>query len=333
MAIMKNSKTHIIYTVLMTIIVVFSTNLLRADILQPISGRSVDIDSILPADVLARVQLLSDEIELLRLELGEPELQIEQTPVTGASPREVYFQAQASFIKANRLLYEQTGNRNVSPSLINVASIKPFHVWNMVNAAYEQVIQVKHTRQISEQVVEKEQSIDTLPSDVFAHTVVANSQLNNLLQRPFSSDDVYQKVNKSIHAMAALLATTSSVKRIPTHAEFERRKTPTQVYHYLLENRQLLLKIMKRYDVKFASLQHSDKASVKTIGEVYDFSALLVANVLYVHALKPTAKLPTKTYPVINKTPSDVYQRLSILHQQLLSLEQLHQTDADWLNH
>lgn len=318
---------------LIAIVFALSVNQLHADILEPVSGRNVAIDSILPADVLARVQLLSDEIELLRLELGKPESHIEQTIVTGASPREVYFQAHASFIKANRLLYEQTGNRNASPALINVASIKPFHVWNMVNAAYEQVMQVKNARHISEQAVEQEQSIDTLPSDVFVHIVVSNNQLNNLLKRPFSSDDVYQEVNKAIHAMAALLATTSSVTRIPAATEFERRKTPTDVYNYLLESRQLLLKIMAHYDIKFASLKNSEKTSSRFIGEVYDFSALLVANVLYVHALKSTAQLPTKTYPVINKTPSDVYQRISILHQQLLSLEQLHQADANWLNH
>lgn len=327
----KKTVRHTIHLMICTFTLIAPFNSLQAKTLEPISGRSIDVEIILPADVLARAHLLFDEIELIRLELGKPKEHNALEPVLDASPREVYFQALTSFIKANRLLYEQTGDRDAIPSAINVKSIKPFHVWQMVNKSYEQILKVKNSLHINEQIIEKEYTIDTSPSDVFSQVVLTHKQLNALLKKQFYPSDSYQKINESIHLMAALLATVPSIKRIPLPEAFERRKTPSDVYAYLIKTRSILTKILNSSDIKFVHLKQDDKG-IKGASDVYDLASLLVADLHYVHSLKLTASSPAKTYLVGNKTPSDVYQRVSILNQQLQTLQKLHQIQPNWLS-
>lgn len=322
--------THIILC-LITILILF--NKAQAKTLEPISGRNLDVESILPADVLARTNLLSDEIDLIRLELGKPKIQNVSEPVMDASPREVYFQAQTLFIKANRLLYEQTGDRNVIPSIVEVKLIQPFHVWQMVNKAYKQILKVKKRLGINEQLLEKENTIDSSPSDVFERVIVTNRQINTLLTRQFSPADVFQKVNESIHLMAALFSTTLSVKRIPSASAFERRKTPSDVYNYLIETRTILTNILNINGIKFTKFQNYDGGIwTKAPSDVYDLAALIAADLHYVHSLKSAAPPPAKTYLAGKKIPSDVFQRVSVLNEQLLTLQKLHEIEPNWLN-
>lgn len=303
-----------------------------AQILEPVSGHPVALNSILPADVLARAYLLSDEIELIRLELGRPEFNDAIEKVVNASPGEVYFQAHTSLVKVNQLLYELTGNKDPLPNTADIKSIAPFHVWKIINQAYEQVLKVKLSLQITEHVDEKKQSVDTTPSDVFSQVTLGNSELNSLLSQRFTPSDVYQKTTEAIHLMASLLATEPTVKRIPSPYRFERRKTPKDVYGYLYDVRSILINIMKYYDINFAEITAASDRDIKP-SNVYDLASLIVANLHYVHSLKSAANSPSKVYPVARKTPSDVYQRVSILHQQLLIMEQLHELEPAWLQY
>jgi hypothetical protein len=316
---------------LITVLIAF--NKAQAKTLEPISGRNLDVESILPADVLARTNLLADEIDLIRLELGKPKIQNSSEIVINASPRDVYFQAQTSFIKANRLLYEQTGDRDVIPPVVDVKLIQPFHVWQMVNKAFEQILKVKKRLNINEQSVEKQYPKNSSPSDVFTRVVMNNRQLKALIKQQFYPGDSFRKINESIHVMAALLATTPSVKRIPLAYAFERRKTPSDVYDYLIKTRSILIKIMSNYKVIFAHFQNNNNATKdKDAGDVYDLASLIAADLHYVHSFKLTAAHPAKTYLAGNKIPSDVYQRVSVLNQQLQILQKLHETHPNWLN-
>ncbi len=57
----------------------------------PVSGRRMsDPASILPADVLARVELLRTNVELLRQFMGQPPPPVALLRVEGAQPWEVY---------------------------------------------------------------------------------------------------------------------------------------------------------------------------------------------------------------------------------------------------
>lgn len=325
------SALHIMHSMIYITLLFIPFNHIQAKTLEPVSGRSVDIDNIIPADVLARALLLSAEIELIQLELGEPKVKNIYEIVLDASPREVYFQALTSFKKTSRLLFEQTGAHGILPPAIDVRSIKPFHVWKIVNQSYEQILTVKKKLHIDEQIIEKEHPINTSPSDVFSQVILTNNQLNLLLKKRFHPSDSFQKINESVHLMAALLATTPSIRRIPPANVLVRRKTPRDVYDYLIKTRSILTEALKSYGIKYTQL-NTNGITIRGSSDVYDLASLLAADLNYVHSLKLSASPAAKTYLSGNKTPSEVYQRVGILNQQLLAFQKLHERQPNWLN-
>lgn len=57
----------------------------------------------MPGDVLARVQLLRDSLELIRFEMGKPVASQVHPIVTHVQSHEAYFQALTLFLKADHL--------------------------------------------------------------------------------------------------------------------------------------------------------------------------------------------------------------------------------------
>ena len=62
-----------------------------------------------PADVYARVDVLRQELELIRLEMGRPRDGFVQFRVANVAPREVFFQALTLFGKSNQLFAGRIG--------------------------------------------------------------------------------------------------------------------------------------------------------------------------------------------------------------------------------
>jgi hypothetical protein len=308
--------------------------LLQAESAPPISGRALEVNTVLPADVLARTKLLFDELLLIRFEMGLPEKGYQPLEVVNASPREVYFEALALFTKANRLAYEQTGFLEQEPKLVNVASIRPYHAWHMVDRALQRVAAVKKALQIPELSHEIARPVDTRPDHVYSAVVDANRLINSLLTKRFSPSYVYQQITVASYTVAQILATFPGVERIPEEQRFERRKKPGDVYKRLLDCHQLLRNIAQFCGNRVLEFKKLDVALVnKAPSDVYDMAALLVADISHLHALRKTAKRPAKSYYPGIKVPSHVYQRAGILKQQLETLMTVVEKEPDWLSH
>ena len=121
-----------------------------SDPFSPISGRPVSLSGIIPADVLARTELLRNELEEIRVEMGKPKDEWVGGIASQASPHEVYFQALNLFLKANRLSLEMAGSMGIQPEIRGASAIQPFHIWMMVNEAYKRILVVKQELGISD---------------------------------------------------------------------------------------------------------------------------------------------------------------------------------------
>ena len=153
---------------------------------NPVSGRPLTIEKIVSADVLARVGLLRDEIELIRFEMGQPKNQQTEIVVTDVIPRQVIFQAMTLFRKANQLHFELTGESGNELGTNLPAEIRPLHVWLIVNAAYRRILTVKRKLGITEHIEENPQDLSTTPTEVFRAIIQAHRQFDWLLkQRPW----------------------------------------------------------------------------------------------------------------------------------------------------
>ena len=287
--------------------------------------------SLQPADVYQRVGVVRAELELIRLEMGEPLNETVHFSISDAAPREVFFQAVSLFRKSNRLCYEHTRTETAEPGR-PFGQVRPEHVYDVVEAALAQISRVKEKLGVLETVRSPARDASITPTDVFRSIVQANKQLNQLLERQYASSDVYEQVTHAIGYASQLLASFPGATRIPPEPEFERRKRPVDVYGRLFECLELVGSIAEQSDVQIAHLTRleGDTAPIAP-GDVYGLATLMVSELAYIHSRMVGAAQPVPPYYPGRKLPSHVYQRVGILEAQLVELEKRVRAAPGWL--
>jgi len=304
---------------------------------EPVSGRPVSINGIIPADVLARVMLLHQELEAIRFEMGKPKESRKTRMVTNAQSHEVYFQALTLFLKSDRLALELTGSTGLRPEPVSPSGIRPFQAWKMVNAAYHRIMSIKEELGITASFSEKLQEPSTTPTDVGRAIVQANRQINLLLERRFSPSDVYQQVGVAIRYAASLLGQFPGATLMPKGPSIERGKQPADVFLRLVECYERLESMAHQSGIP---ILHLDSTVAKQVvldmevrpSDVYDMATLLVSDLAYLHAQVRGARPPGIVPFPGRKFPSDVYQETGILGAQLIALEQFVLANPHWLD-
>lgn len=284
----------------------------------PMSGRPMTAEALMPADVLSRVWLLRDEVDLLRREMGCPENLKAEMDVSGAAPREVYFQALILRQRANRLAIEFTGIPDVELDVSFAAEIRPLQVWEVVDSALQKILIIKEHLGIEETVQERSAPVETKPSDVFVSIVQVNRQVDLLLENTFAPRDVYREVSRSIAYAARLLSQYPKVERIPEPPPLERFKRPDDVYHRLRDCFNDVRLLAEAQELDMLRIEGDFLVGEEmSPSDVYDLATLLVSELAYLHAQIPGAERPVSTYDPGRKFPSHVYQRVGILQKQL----------------
>lgn len=292
----------------------------------PISGHAIALETISPADVLSRVNLAAEQLEQIRVQLNLPLANQLDIQISEAQPREVYFQALAFYGRVNRLTFERLRVLKEYPSiaLATNKALKPYHVWQITDKASVQLLTISKNLQLDEVIVEKEAAQSTTPSDVFMALLKVNRQLDIMLEQPFSPNDVYQQVTLGVHYMAKILASYSIINRIPEPPKYIGNKKPVDVWLLLAECFDLLRDIAKNYGEKTLFIT-TDSNIFDTIrpGDVYQYAALLVSELAYLHSLLDNVENVVPTIAVNDKMPTDVYQRVGLLRKQLEMLKSL----------
>lgn len=272
------------------------------------------LEDVQPAHCYARAQRLLAEVTLVREELGRPEDGRPVPEVTGAHPREVYFEAIASWRKAERLAREVGVRTTRAPDgSLSLRDIRPGHVLRMIDSVLAEVEDIKQQLQITERAEEPALEPARQPSDVLATLVRANRELSRALERPFAPSDVYQAV-----AQASALATRLGAVAAP--AAHERRKRPVNCYEKLSA---CLTAVAAKIEARGEHALAARGTPPDVLpGDVYDLASLVLGEVAYLHALAPDAAAlhAFEPGPTGYRTPSDVYQLASTLESQLAAL-------------
>lgn len=299
---------------------------------QSASLQANETNDITPSDVLAKVQMVREEINLIRLAMGQPAEKQTLVTVSNAKPREVYFQAEALFQKSNRLAHEVAGSLITSPTT-STKNLLPGNVLQMVNAALTQLLAVKkklHITQTVQQITVPEQST---PSEVFNELLDLNQQLNGLLYQRFFPSDVFEQVTIAINYTEKLLKAFDVDKRVPLEPAYVPNRTPADVYQRLIACIVLLQSIAKNSGVSMLKVQVDLNSNTKiTSSNVYDLSKIIVAEVRYLNTILSGGGNERNIgyYPGY-KIPSDVYQRAGVLLEQLEVLASYVKKNLDWL--
>jgi hypothetical protein len=262
--------------------------------------------------------------------MGKSANALEHVRVGQVAPREAYFQELALFRKANRLCYEhtRTGVPDPEPPL---GQIRPVDVYAVVDAALSRIRSVKEIIGIPETVEPQPRDASKTPTDVFSSTMLANQQLNLLLDQQFAPSDVFEQVTLAVGLTSQLLARFPGATRIAPTPAYERGRRPADVYERLVRCFQRVRSIatVSQLDMGTLTRVHSDDPV--TPSYVYNMATLVVSELTFVHALIPDASAPVGTYYPGRKLPSHVYQRVGILEAQLAELEKHVREHPGWL--
>ncbi len=282
-----------------------------------------------PPDVYARVMLLRGHVEQIRVEMGKPAVAESPIEISGAAPREVYFQAQTLFEKANRLSFEHTrqiGDPLPHPGL----SIRPEHVLAVVNSALARIRLAKQELGIPEPVGAPAVDESKTPTDVIVVTVHASRELNQLLEEPFTPSEVYRQVTVAM-GYAARLRAYFPGDRIPEVPEFVRGKEPRDVRAKLFDCLSIVHEIANLAGVEMLRVEPAANRAHVTPSDVYDLATLVVSELAFLWSRLEDAPPPRPAYDPGRKFPSHVFQRAGHLERQLSELLALAEVEPDWL--
>ena len=298
----------------------------------PISGHKVSIETITPADVFARVELLRKELDDLRFEMGKPDILEMGLLVKDATPHEVFFQARTLGQKVARLTEELT--ENSEPLRIEDVSgdIRPFHVWNVIDTALRRLLFLK--QQLGLPLTNSESLPDpgTTPTQAFFSIGLANSQLNHLLMHQFSPKDVAEQIGLGIEYTTHLLQkfpTASAPGPLPS---LERGRKPWDSYSRLMDCYMVLGDIARDSNIAMLSLatQNLNRPDIQP-NEVYDLATLIISELAYLHAHLPHTPTPQPIKLHAPILPSHIYQQAGGLLAHLHELQTQVQAHPNWL--
>lgn len=284
-----------------------------------------------PTDVYKRVLEVAAEVHLIRLEMGVRDTAKPDFAISGAQPREVYFQALTMHEKANRLLFEQLRERDDAP-LPSPKKITPDAVLPIVNRTLELVLRIKQSLGTTEAVTLEESDGTRTPSDVYKLVIRVNRTLNLLLQQRFEPAEVYQQLTNGVSLSSSILATVVSAHRLGKEPPLAPRKTPGNVYGKLLKIYAIIYETLKLSGQECLVLGHSEsERDDVSPSDVYDLASLLVSELSYLHSVTPDVGTPKGSYYPGNKLPSHVYQRAGRLESQVNTLHTYVSTHPTWL--
>jgi len=285
-----------------------------------------------PTDVYNRLLHVAAEVDLIRLEMGVDASGQSDIAVSGAQPREVYFQARTLFEKSNRLLFEQLRERADRPSAPTRRDITPDDVLQLVDASMDIVSRVRQSFGIDDDVVVSLQAGTQTPTDVYKLIIRINRTLNKLLQQRFAPADVYQQITYGVGLAASILATVTDTDRLGTEPEFVRRKTPTDVYRQLVGIYEIIHETMTISGQDSLEIERAEyEREFVSPSDVYDLASLVISELSHLHATAPgTGAVRDSFYPG-DKLPSHVFQRTERLESQLHAMRRYASAHPDWL--
>jgi hypothetical protein len=287
----------------------------------PASGRRLSApETIVPADVLARVELLRDTVDVLRRYMGKPEPPAPLMRVEGARPMEVYSQALNLHLRANRLAFEQV--RVVRSESVPVSGeARPSDVFGVVDEALASLLMVKRHLGIEDAVGEEIKPESTTPSEVFNSAIAAGSEIDNLLEQRTSPSDVFQLATAAVHTAATLHTTIPGGPNLPREPEFESNRMPSDVYVRMQDCYRMIRSLAEGRGLAMLRFELSEERAKKvTPGDVSDLASLVVEELASLHALYPNARTPARAYYPGARFPAHVYQRVGLLEAILRDL-------------
>lgn len=274
----------------------------------------MDIAAILPMHCHALARRLVAEARAIREEMGRLEDARPLPEISGAEPRDVYFEACAAWRKAQRLASEVGADAfRMVPPTPRLQALTPGHVHRLLEGVLAQIDDIKARLGMTEKLATDAPEAGRQPSDVLVTLVRLNRELSRSLERPFTPSDVYATVSLA-SAYAERLGAN-----VPA-APFERRLQPAQCYAQLEACLTRASALIGKRGEKTLAARGTPPDVLP--GDVFDLAHLVLGELAFLHAITPdAAPLHAFEPPVAgHRLPAHVHQLARTLEAQLASL-------------
>jgi hypothetical protein len=274
----------------------------------------MDLDAIQPMHCHALARRLVAEARAIREEMGRLEDTRPLPEITGAEPRDVYFEACAAWRKAQRLACEVGADAfRMVPPTPRLQSLKPGHVHRLLEGVLAQIEDIKARLGMTETLSTEAPQSGRQPSDVLVTLVAVNRELSRALERPFTPSDVFATVSLA-SAYAERLGAAGKA------ASFERRLQPAHCYAQLEACLTRASALITKRGEKAVAARGTPPDVLP--GDVYDLAHLVLGELAFLHAITPNAAPLHAFEPPVtgHRLPAHVHQLARMLEAQLTAL-------------
>ncbi len=288
--------------------------------LPPVSGHSLAKPAqITAADVLARLLLVRDNLELIRKFMGRHPAPAPLLRANNVSKMEVFFSALNVGRRVSRLAFEQLRVELVrGPPKLPEGEVSYFQLFNAVEGTRGLVLKVKESLGITEAVAEKVQPAATTNAELFNAMLETGALLNRLLERQTQASDTYLVLTVTIHQTMQLhLAQTR--RMMPKEPKFVPNKMPEDVFKKLRSCFALLRKIAESQNLPMLSFEPRQTRAVVP-DDMFDLVVVLIAELDRLTTKAGMKRKEMPPYVPDKKFPAHVYQRARLLEQLLENL-------------
>lgn len=275
-----------------------------------------------PAHVLARVRLLERHAADLRWLMGRPEVQSRLMHIRNAQPREVYYQAELLFRKANRIALERLGESVEPPPWPPVGEIRPANVHDVILKAQDRLLAVRRALGLARPYQAGPPDPGATPSDVYARVLAAGRLLDSLSLRNLGSADSLRVVKEAQGQLELLLRHAGAPPIAVREEPPGQGHTPGDVFHRLLHCMQILAGTMEAADFEVLQVTPMHTRWVLE-SDVVDAATLIISELDFLNSGFGTDRAPAEPAPdgPTLVVPSQVMRSVGQLEQMLIHLD------------
>lgn len=280
----------------------------------PVSGRSLERpESISASDVLARLNLVRDNLELIRIHMGRHPAPAPLIRATRAWVTDAYYEGINLRRRLSRLAYEEL-RVDVKWRILRWGEMRPFDVFGLIDGGLAIVLGIKQSLGIEQSVAERVQPEETTPTELFNAVVETGALINVLLDKKTQERQSYLGATVVV-SRAAQLHVLLTNRFMPNELDLVPNRMPHDVLNEVSECFELVSRLARSYDIEPLGITIMAPSAGRPVypDDIVNLFVLMVAELDRVAEKAGLERVERRLVPPDRKFPSDVYQRTRLL--------------------
>ena len=285
-----------------------SARLMNVKVPPPASGRTLDRpSSIRVEDLIARIDLMRDHLETIRIYMGRPVPPAPLIQVEGVRISEVFVQSMNLYRRVQQLGFEQL---RTSVQILDreTRPPSPALILEMLNRSMFRVLQVKQGFGLTEAIAERVPPDGATVTEVMNKIIETGALVNALLVQQTNPAMVYSatlfalQIARRIHAEA-------TKEFLPPSVRFEPAKTPTDVYAVIRRTLALTRELGAKANVNFLKVEIRPSDRAITSDDLTELIAIMISELAELYTRLMLKPLDIEFVPYLRKLPAHSHQR------------------------